>query len=120
MHRRFRFASFLASAFLATQAFAADAPPADPYATAREIIGEFQKISTTNGVEESFVAELNGTRQYVSVRGNDRDNPIRLFVHGGPAAPDLPISWTFPRPWGEFFTVVQWDQRASGQSCPLN
>lgn len=120
MHRRFRFASILAFALLVMPALAADAPPADPYAAAREIIGEFQKITTGNGIEESFVAEINGTRQYVSVRGNDRGNPLLLFVHGGPAAPELPISWTFQRPWEEFFTVVQWDQRASGKSWPLN
>lgn len=92
----------------------------DPYAVPREIIGDFQRITTPNGVEESFVAEINGTRQYVYVRGNDRENPVILFVHGGPAAPEVPISWTFQRPWEEFFTVVHWDQRASGKSFPLN
>lgn len=112
-------AAALAGALIAVgPALGGDA--ADPYATAREIIGDFQRVTAPNGVEDSFIAELNGTRQYVSVRGNDRDNPIILFVHGGPAAPELPISWAFQRPWEEFFTVVQWDQRASGKSFPLN
>lgn len=114
----------LATAILAlafASAAAADAaPPADPHAAARHIIGELQQITTPDGIQESFVAEINGTKQYVLVRGNHRDNPILLFVHGGPAAPEMPISWAFQRPWEEFFTVVQWDQRASGKSWPLN
>lgn len=92
----------------------------DEFETARNVIGEFQRITTPNGVEEGFVVELNGAKQYVSVRGNDLENPIILFVHGGPAAPEMPISWSFQRPWEEFFTVVQWDQRAAGKSFPLN
>ncbi|WDI31630.1 alpha/beta hydrolase [Hyphococcus flavus] len=92
----------------------------DEFTTTREIIGDYQRITTPNGVEESFIVNLNGARQYVSVRGNDRANPIILFVHGGPAAPEMPIAWAFQDPWEEFFTVVQWDQRAAGKSFPLN
>jgi len=25
-------------------------------------------------------------------------------------------SWTFQRPWEDFFTVVQWDQRGAGKT----
>ena len=59
-------------------------------------------------------------RQYVSVRGADRRNPILLYVHGGPASVELPLSWAFQRPWEEYFTVVEWDQRAAGKSFLLN
>ena len=27
---------------------------------------------------------INGIRQYVQIRGKDKNNPILLFVHGGP------------------------------------
>jgi pimeloyl-ACP methyl ester carboxylesterase len=56
----------------------------------------------------------------VNVRGADRANPILLFVHGGPGAVEMPIAWSFQRPWEDFFTVVQWDQRGAGRSFPLN
>ena len=32
----------------------------------------------------------------------------------------MPFAWTFQRPWEDFFTVVQWDQRGAGRSYPLN
>ena len=59
---------------------------------------------------------LGGARQIVNVRGNDRANPILLFVHGGPGAVEMPMAWAFQRSWEDFFTVVQWDQRCAGRS----
>jgi pimeloyl-ACP methyl ester carboxylesterase len=29
----------------------------------------------------------------------------------------MPISWTYQRPWEDYFTVVQWDQRGGGKSA---
>lgn len=98
----------------------APAPAADPYAPGRRIVADVQKIVTPRGVDETFEVTLGGARQVVNVRGADRANPILLFVHGGPAAPEMPLAWAFQRPWEDFFTVVQWDQRASGRSFPLN
>jgi len=95
-------------------------PPADPHDPARAIIADLGRIVTSNGVQESFEVTLGGTRQVVSVRGADRDNPVLLFVHGGPGAVEMPIAWTFQRPWEDYFTVVQWDQRGAGKSYPLN
>lgn len=114
---------FLAAALtlLGGTAFAqAPTPAEDPYAPGREVIAGLRHIVTPNGVEETFVAELGGARQVVNVRGADRSNPILLFVHGGPGAAELPYAWSFQRPWEDFFTVVQWDQRGAGRSYALN
>lgn len=94
--------------------------PLDQYSPGRALITDFDRIVTPRGVQESFIATLGGARQYVSVRGADRQNPILLFIHGGPASVELPLSWSFQRPWEDFFTVVQWDQRAAGKSFRLN
>ena len=32
----------------------------------------------------------------------------------------MPIAWSFQRPWEDFFTVVQYDQRGAGKSYRLN
>ena len=113
----------LASLFLAAAAVsAAPAPsePADIYAPGRGVVAAYQTLVTPRAVQEVFEAELNGTKQAVSVRGADRGNPILLWVHGGPASPEMPSSWGWQRPWEDFFTVVQWDQRGSGRSYALN
>lgn len=92
----------------------------DVYEPAREIIAGLDKIVTPHGVQETFVATLGGAKQVVNVRGTDRDNPILIYVHGGPGASELPFAWAFQRPWEDFFTVVQWDQRGAGRSYLLN
>ena len=71
-------------------------------------------------MQETFEATLGGARQVVNVRGADRDNPILVFVHGGPGAVEMPFAWAFQRPWEDVFTVVQYDQRGAGRSYPLN
>lgn len=92
----------------------------DVYAPGRAIVADIHRIVTSNGVQESFEAMLGGVRQVVNVRGADGNNPILLFLHGGPGAVEMPIAWSFQRPWEDFFTVVQWDQRGAGRSFPLN
>jgi len=112
----------VAAALVAAFCFPASAaePASDPYAPAREIIADMNRIVTPNGVQETFVATLGGAKQVVNVRGTDRDNPILVFVHGGPGAVEMPFAWTFQRPWEDFFTVVHYDQRGAGRSYPLN
>jgi proline iminopeptidase len=94
--------------------------PADKYSPAREVIANLDHIVTPNGVQESFIATLGGAREYVSVRGSDRRNPILIYIHGGPASIEAPMSWAFQRPWEDYFTVVEWDQRGAGKSYELN
>ncbi|MES2443173.1 MAG: alpha/beta hydrolase [Pseudomonadota bacterium] len=94
--------------------------PPDPYAPGKEIVADIGRIVTPNGVQETFTAELGGARQVVNVRGADRANPILVFIHGGPGAVEMPVAWAFQRPWEDYFTVVQWDQRGAGRSFPLN
>lgn len=69
-----------------------------------------------HGVNVLRTVRLGGIPQWVSIRGADPSNPILLFLHGGPGSPTMPESWTFERPWEDFFTVVQWDQRDAGKT----
>ena len=116
--------ALLATGAAWAQTPAPDQPPvpveADPFAPGRAIIADLDRIVTPAGVQEDFEVTLGGARQVVNVRGADRANPILLFIHGGPGAVEMPIAWSFQRPWEDFFTVVQWDQRGAGRSYPLN
>jgi len=84
------------------------------------IIAEFRKIVSPKGVEEQLEIPVGGTKQWISVRGRDRANPILLVIHGGPASPEMPIGWAYQSGWEDYFTVVQWDQRGSGKSYNAN
>jgi proline iminopeptidase len=108
--------------FFALSAVAAPTPapaPTDIYAPGRAVVSEIDKIVTPKGVDETFIATLGGARQVVNVRGADRNNPILIFVHGGPGAVEMPVAWAFQRPWEDYFTVVEWEQRAAGRSYLL-
>lgn len=110
----------LAAALLLAVVTSAIAQKSDADTPARELVADIGRIVTPNGVQESFEVTLGGARQIVNVRGANRTNPILLFVHGGPGATQMPIAWTWQRPWEDFFTVVQWDQRSAGRSYSLN
>jgi pimeloyl-ACP methyl ester carboxylesterase len=87
---------------------------------ARKTIAELQKVVSPDGIDQQLEISVGGTKQWITVRGRDRKNPILLFIHGGPAAPEMPTSWTFQNPWEDFFTVVQWDQRGAGKTYNAN
>ena len=87
----------------------------EPPVNARAVIAADQALPP-EGVDELKQVEIGGIKQWIHVRGVNRSNPILLFVHGGPGAPMMPISWTYQRPWEDFFTVVQWDQRGAGKT----
>jgi pimeloyl-ACP methyl ester carboxylesterase len=98
---------------LLCQALAQTPPP--PENAARATIAETQAIAP-GGIDELKAVDIGGIKQWISVRGNNPANPILLFIHGGPGSPMMPESWIFQRPWEDFFTVVQWDQRGSGKT----
>jgi pimeloyl-ACP methyl ester carboxylesterase len=83
---------------------------------AERIIAEARRIVTPNGIEETQKVQIGGIEQWVSIRGMDRRNPVLIYLHGGPGYVATPQSWYFGRGWEEYFTVVHWDQRASGRT----
>ena len=95
---------------------AQECPGGESYAKARAVVRDLQRIVAPNGVQETYKATIGGIEQWINVRGEDRANPVILFVHGGPASPAMPGAWQFQRPLEEYFTVVHWDQRGAGKT----
>lgn len=79
-----------------------------------------EKIVSPQGIEQSLLVPINGTKQWISIHGNDLRNPILLVLHGGPGSPEMPAAWTFQAPWEDYFTVVEWDQRGTGKTYVAN
>ena len=50
-------------------------------------------ITSPKGIDEGSFVSLGGIEQWVTVRGQDRDNPVLLFLHGGPG--DVTNPWSF-------------------------
>lgn len=89
-------------------------------AEATAIIANARKILTPNGVGRLEKVRIGGIDQFVSIRGADRRNPVLLYIHGGPGYVSIPMSWWFNRGAEEYFTIVQWDQRAAGKTYLLS
>jgi pimeloyl-ACP methyl ester carboxylesterase len=85
----------------------------------QHLAAEMLAIRSPNGVQEGGFVSIGGIRQWVQIRGEDRANPVLLFVHGGPGASTLPMSSGW-QPWEQRFTVVQWDQRGAGRTYGAN
>lgn len=77
-------------------------------------------ILSPKGIDEAQFVKIGGIEQWITIRGWDRDNPVLLFVHGGPG--DVTNPWTFAlfAPWEKLFTVVQWDERGAGRTLRKN
>lgn len=75
-----------------------------------------KKIKTINGISEIQYLEINNTKQYVLIRGKDINNPVLLFLHGGPGASATALLRKFNSELEDHFTVVYWDQRNAGKS----
>jgi pimeloyl-ACP methyl ester carboxylesterase len=81
----------------------------------QHLAAETLAIRSPNGVQEGGFVVIGGIKQWIQIRGEDRNNPVLLFVHGGPGSSTLPMSSGW-QPWEKYFTVVQWDQRGTGRT----
>lgn len=85
--------------------------------TGRAVIADLCRIPNPDAIDRTTFVELGGVEQFVSIRGRSTANPVLIVCHGGPALPSLPSSWIWQRGVEEYFTVVNYDQRASGRSA---
>src|SRR5580692_11727407 len=77
-------------------------------------------ITSPKGIDSLERVRIGGIDQWIQVRGQDVNNPILLFIHGGPGSAFIPLAGSFQDPWEKYFTVVQWDQRGAGKTYASN
>jgi pimeloyl-ACP methyl ester carboxylesterase len=69
-----------------------------------------------NGINEKLRIPINGFDQGMFIKGNNRNNPILLFLHGGPGMPEYPLTQKYPTGIEDHFIVCWWEQRGAGLS----
>ena len=80
------------------------------------ISGHSMPIFSENAISEYRIVALGGEEQSILIRGKNKNNPILLYLHGGPGNPETSFVVPYQKKWEEQFTVVNWDQRGSGRS----
>jgi pimeloyl-ACP methyl ester carboxylesterase len=73
-------------------------------------------VTGANPVDESAYVKIGGIDQWLTIRGQDRNNPVLLILHGGPGDVTSPWGYVYFHDWEKYFTVVQWDQRGAGRT----
>ena len=71
-------------------------------------------------IDTTEVVSINGIKQFISLKGRDRTNPIFLFLHGGPGNSVMSYAHKFTSRLESHFVVVMWDQREAGKTKDLN
>lgn len=72
------------------------------------------------GIDRMEMVEIGGIQQALYIRGQNADNPIILWVHGGPGNSMMPFLHLYQYEWENDFTVVNWDQRNVGKTYFAN
>lgn len=80
------------------------------------IKGHTLPIFSKNSIAKYETVEIGGIKQSILIRGNSIQNPVLLYLPGGPGSPETPFITKYQKEWEKHFIVVNWDQRGSGKS----
>ena len=81
------------------------------------LIGKmYYNRTPADGINESMYLDVNGQEQWISIYGENRDNPVLLFLHGGPGDSYSYADFKIWRKLAKDYTIVNWDQRNAGKT----
>jgi pimeloyl-ACP methyl ester carboxylesterase len=72
-------------------------------------------ISSPNGIDEAMFVPINGTEQWIAIRGQDRRKPVLVIVSGGPGFSTYPAMTRFLL-YEKDYVVVHWDQPGTAKT----
>lgn len=67
-------------------------------------------------ISEKIFVNINGIKQGMFIKSKNDENPVLLFLHGGPGMPEYAIGKNYPTVLEDNFTVCYWEQRGTGLS----
>jgi pimeloyl-ACP methyl ester carboxylesterase len=70
----------------------------------------------TGSISEKVFVTIGGVRQGMFICSKNINNPVLLYVHGGPAFPNYFLIDKYKPGLEDYFTVCYWEQRGGGLS----
>jgi pimeloyl-ACP methyl ester carboxylesterase len=67
-------------------------------------------------ISEKIFVTIGGVKQGMFIRSKHIENPVLLFLHGGPGFPNYFLFEKFKPGLEDYFTVCYWEQRGGGLS----
>jgi len=74
------------------------------------------QIKKDKAISELIKIKVGQLDQWLYIRGEDRDKPIILMIHGGPGAARIGFIRKSQEELEKHFVIVNWDQRGAGLS----
>lgn len=71
-------------------------------------------------IDTLLMPEIGGIKQAVTIKTDDANKPVLLFLSGGPGSSMMNKAYSFTAILKSKFTIVQWDQRGAGKTFELN
>lgn len=68
------------------------------------------------GINETMYVDVNGQQMWINIYSENKDNPVLLFLHGGPGYSTSYGDYVILRKLAKDYTVVNWDQRNCGKT----
>ena len=72
-------------------------------------------ITAPNGIDEALFVPIGGKEQWITIRGQDRSNPVVLWLDAGSGMAMAPFA-TALSSYERTYTLVQWDQPGAAKT----
>ena len=86
----------------------------------RMVNGSHYRIDTPDGIQEDAYVEIGGIEQFMQIRSEDLNNPVVLWLHGGPGFPLTYMNYYYQGELEKNFTVACLEQRGCGRTYYRN
>lgn len=78
----------------------------------------YESVFAKVQIEQSV--KIGGIQQWIEIKSEKDNNPVLLFLHGGPGNSAMGYAHKFTSELEKHFIVVLWDQRETGKTLQLN
>ena len=78
------------------------------------------RFNIRGGVQERYYVTLGGIEQAIHIRGQSVNNPVIIWLHGGPGWNDTYNLSSFQYQMEHEYTFIRWDQRGAGRTYYRN